>query len=119
MRQHLGVDPVEALQAVGDVPRGREDAPRLAERDPVEPLRPRARRAILGRLGELAELGAVVVVRLPELVQHPRDLVRVADAVRRELRRDHPVDRAAVGLGQVDEPPEERLVEHARARDTT
>ena len=81
----------------------------------VEPLDRAARRAVLRRLGELAELGAVVVVGLPELVQHPRDLVRVADAVGRELRRDHAVDRPPVGLGQVDEPPEERLVEHARA----
>ena len=115
MRQHLGLDAVEALQAVGDVARGREDAARLAERDAVEPLDRAARRAILGAVGELAELGAVVVVCLPELMQHPGDLVRVADAVGGELRRDHAVDRPPVGLGQVDEPPEERLVEHARA----
>ena len=115
VRQHLRLDAVEALQAIGDVARGREHLARLAERDGVETLDRAARRAVLGRLVELPELGAVVVVRLPELVQHPGDLVRVPDAVGGELRRDHAVDRAAVGLGQVDEPPEERLVEDAGA----
>ena len=77
------------------------------------------RGALLGALAELAELGAVELVRLPELVQQPNDLVRMADRVRRELRRDHEVDRATVGLGQVEQTPEEGLREHALARDTT
>ena len=75
----------------------------------------RRERAVLGRLGELAELGAVELVRLPELVQEPDDLVRVPDAVRRELRRDHEVDRAAVRLLEVEQPPEERLRQHPLA----
>jgi len=37
------------------------------------------------------------------------------DAVRRELRGDHAIDRPAVGFGQVGEPPQEGLVEHAGA----
>ena len=38
------------------------------------------------------------------------------DAVGGELRRDHEVDRLPVRLGQVDQAPEERLIEDARAR---
>ena len=115
MRHHVGVDARRAREAVGDVLRGREDPPRLAEADAVEPVDLPAERAVGRRLGELAELGAVELVRLAELVQEPDDLVRVADAVRRELRRDHEVDRAAVRFGQVGEPPEERLGQHPLA----
>src|SRR5581483_6173535 len=116
VRQQLRLDAVEALQAIRDVARGREHAARLAQRDRVEPRNCLPRRAVERRLVVLAEIGAVVVVGLEELVQHPGDLVRVTHAVRGELRRDDAVDRPAVGLGQVDEPPQECLVEHARLR---
>jgi len=49
---------------------------------------------------------------LAELVENPGDLVRVADAVRGELRRDDDVDRSTVRLAQVHEAPEEGLREH-------
>ena len=65
--------------------------------------------------GELAELGAVEVPRLAELVQQPHDLARMAHGVRRELRRDHRVDRPAVRLLEIEQPPEERLRQHALA----
>ena len=116
VRHHLRVEPGRALQAVGDVARGREHLARLAQRDAVEALHRAARRALLRALAELAELGAVELVGLPELVQQPHHLVRMPDGVRRELRRDHEVDRAAVRLGQVEQPPEKRLGEHALAR---
>ena len=116
VRQHLGDEPGRALEPAGDVPRGGEEPRRLAERDAVELLHLAAHRAVLGRLAELAELGAVELVRLPELVHEPDALLGVADDVRGELRRDDHVDRAAVGLGQVEQPPEERLRQHAGAR---
>ena len=49
-------------------------------------------------------------------MQEPDDLPWVPDRVRRELRRDHDVDRAAVRLLEVEQPPEERLRQHALAR---
>ena len=108
--------PVERSSRPATLRGGREEPRRLAERDPVELLHLPAERAVLGRLAELAELGAVELVRLPELVHEPDALVRVADDVRRELRRDDEVDPPAVGLVEVEQPPEERLREHARAR---
>ena len=76
----------------------------------LAPQRPR-----LGRLVELAELGAVELVGLSELVQKPDDLVPVAHGVRRELGRDHEVDRGTVGFLEVEQPPEERLRQHPLA----
>jgi len=72
--------------------------------------------AILCRFGELAEVRAVELVRLAELVQEPDDLVGMAYRVGGELGGDDEVDRQPVRLGQVDEPPQERLRQHARAR---
>src|SRR3954451_24263659 len=40
----------------------------------------------------------------------------MADRVRGELRRDDEVDRAAVGLGEVEQPPQECLREQAFSR---
>ena len=116
VRHHLGVEPGRALEPVGDVARGGEDLARLAERDPVELLDLAPDRPLLGRLAELAERGAVELVGLAELVDEPDDLVRVADDVRGELRRDHEVDPPAVRLLEVEQPPEERLGQHALAR---
>jgi hypothetical protein len=49
-------------------------------------------------------------------MQEPHDLVGMANAVGRELRRHDEVDAASVGLGDVGEPPEERLREHLLGR---
>ena len=119
MRKHLGVEAGRALEPPGDVRGRREQARRLREGDPVELLDLPAERAILGRRPELAEVGAVELVRLTELVDEPHALVRVADDVRRELRRDHDVDPAPVRLLEVEHSPEERLRQDAGARDTT
>ena len=116
VRQHLGREPGRALDPVGDVARGGEEPLRLAERDPVQVLDRAPQRPVLRFFGELAQIGSVELVRLAELVQHPDALVRVPDDVRGELRREHEVDRPPVRLGQVEQAPEERLVEHARAR---
>ena len=83
---------------------------------PVELLHLAAQRPVLGRRAELPELGAVQLVRLPELVHEPDALLRVANDVRRELRRDDDVDPPAVRLVEVEHPPEERLGEHTCAR---
>jgi hypothetical protein len=40
----------------------------------------------------------------------------VADDVRRELRADHEIDPSAVDLVEIEQAPEQRLREHARAR---
>jgi hypothetical protein len=40
----------------------------------------------------------------------------MAHGVRRELGRDHEVDRPSVGLAQVEQAPQERLRQHALAR---
>ncbi len=48
-------------------------------------------------------------------MQQPHDLVRMANDIGRKLRRDHGVDRTAVGLFEIEQPPEERLREHALA----
>ena len=69
-----------------------------------------------GRLAELPELGAIELVRLAELMHEPHALLGVAHDVRGELRRHDEVDRLPVRLGQVEQPPEEGLREHAGAR---
>ena len=92
-----------------------KSAASLAERLAVEAVDGAARGAVLRRVGELPQLRAVELVRLPELVHEPDDLVRVADDVRGELRREHEVDRPPVHLLEVEQPPEERLREDARA----
>ena len=107
--------PVERCEALGDVARRREDLARFAERDLVELLDLAPDRPLLGRLAELAERGAVELVRLAELVDEPDHLVRMADDVRGELRRDHQVDAPAVRFLEVEQPPEERLRQDALA----
>ena len=72
-----------------------------------------------GVLAELPELGPVELVGLPELVDEPDDLVRVADRVGGELRRDDEVDRAALRLLEVEQPPDERLAQRRAPRGTT
>ena len=47
LRQHLGLEPGRALEPVGDVAGDREEPPRLAERDPVEPLDRAPQRPVL------------------------------------------------------------------------
>ncbi len=111
----LGVEPEVPLQPLGHIAGDRVAGPRLAERRPVEPV-DRAPRRPVDRVGaELPELGSVQLVRLPELVHEPDDLVRMADDVGGELRPDYEVDRPAVHLVEVDHPPEERLGEDALA----
>ncbi len=115
VRQHLGGQPRRGREPSGDVLRDREETRRLTEGDPIEIVNLPPQRPILGRVAELAERRSVELVRLAELVHEPDALVRMADEIRRELRRDHHVDPAAVGLVEVEHPPEERLREHARA----
>ena len=116
MRQHLGREAGGALDPIGDVAGGREQPLRLAERDPVQALDRAPQRPVPRFFGELPQIGSVELVRLAELVQHPDPLVRVPDDVRGELRREHEVDRPPVRLAQVEQAPEEGLVEHTRAR---
>ena len=113
MGHHLGDEPRRPLEPPGDVLRRGEEPGCLAEPDPVELLDLPSNRAILRRLAELPEIGAVELVGLPELVHEPDALLRVPHEVRRELRRDDHVDALAVRLGQVEQPPEERLGQHA------
>jgi hypothetical protein len=115
-RQDLGLEPERALEPRGHVRGDGEQLPRLAEGGRVEPMDRAPGRPVEGVLAELAELRAVELVRLPELMYEPNDLVRMAHDVRRELRRDHEIDSAAVGLLQVEQPPDERLGQDALAR---
>ena len=113
VRHHLRVESGRALEPLGDVARRGEELARLAEGDAIEPLHRTASGSVLGALAELPEVGAIELVGLAELVQEPDDLVAVAHGVRRELRRNHEIDRAAVGFLEIEQPPEERLTEHA------
>ena len=54
---------------------------------------------------EVAELGAAQLVRRAVLVNEPGDLAVVAREIRRELRADDQVDRPAVALAEVEQPP--------------
>ena len=115
MGKHLGLEAGRRLEPRRDVARDREEARGLAERDAVEVLHLPSQRALLGRVAELAERRAVQLVRLPELVDEPHALLGVAYEVGRELRRHDDVDSPAVRLVEVEQPPEERLREDARA----
>ncbi len=44
-------------------------------------------------------------------MNEPRNLVGMADEIRRKLRADDEVDRLAVGLAQIDQPPRGRMRE--------
>jgi hypothetical protein len=112
MREDLGLEPGRALESRGDVPGSGKELASLAERQLVEAVHRAAERTILGGFVELAELCAVELVCLPELVKQPHDLVGVPDDVGGELRRDYEVDRSAVSLFEVDQPPEKGLREH-------
>src|SRR5205823_11903612 len=116
VRHDLGREAGRGLQPRGDVARRREDPLRLAERSALELQHLPAQGAVAGALRELAELGAVEIPRLPELMEEPDDLVRMPHGVRRELRRDDELDRPAVRLLEVEQPPEERLRQDALAR---
>ena len=115
-QQRLRLQPERPLEPVGDVAGDREEPPGLAERDPVQVVDRAPQRPVRRFFGKLPQIGSVELVRLPELMDEPDDLVRVADHVGGELRRDHEVDGPAVRLLEVDEPPEERLREDAGAR---
>ena len=119
VRHDLRLEPGRVAQPPGDVAGGGEDLPRLAERRPLEREHAPPQRAVLRRLGELSERRPVHVPGLAELVDEPDHLARMPHRVRRELRRDHRVDRAAVRLVEIEQPPQERLRQHALARDTT
>src|SRR5947207_2415150 len=99
-------------------PRARSRRRGTARTDPRAPARRPgpARRAVLRALAELPERSTVELVRLPELVQQPDDLVRMPDRIRRELGRDRQVDPPAVRLLEIEQAPEERLAQDAFAR---
>ena len=65
-------------------------------------------------LAELPKVGPVELVGLAKLVHEPDDLVRMADRVRGELRRDDEVDGALLRLLEVEQPPRERLAQRPR-----
>ena len=115
VRHDLRVEPGRVAQPPGDVAGGGEDLPRLAERRLLEREHAPPQRAVLRRLGELPERRPVHVPGLAELVDEPDHLARMPHRVRRELRRDHRVDRAAVRLVEIEQPPQERLRQHALA----
>jgi hypothetical protein len=116
VRKHPGAEPCRRREPVGDIARGREQPRGFTECDAIELLHLAAERSVLGGVGELPERSPVELVRLAELVYEPNPLVAVPHEVRGELRRDHHVDRHAVGLLEVEHPPEERLRQHAGAR---
>ena len=75
-----------------------------------------SRRPTSFRVGEIAELGATQLVRGAMLVQQPRDLVCMAGEIRRELRRNHEIDRLSVALTQIDQTPRRRVRQHLAFR---
>ena len=115
-RQHLGHEAGRTLEPPSDVPGDRKQACGLSQRRPVERLHLSPQRTILGRGAELAQVGPVELVRLPELVHEPDAFLGMPHDVGGELRRHHHVDLLPVDLAQIDEPPEERLRQHSRAR---
>ncbi len=116
MVKRLARDPVVAREAVGRVARVGEDPLRFAERVAVQADQIVAEPDIAFGVFELAVRRAGEVVNGAVLVKQPRDLVRVADEVRREFRRDHGVDPLVVRLGEIDEAPRGRLREQLRFR---
>ena len=114
-RQHLRLQAELVAQPGGHVARDGEERARLAQRDAVEPVHGPPLRPLLRAFAELPQLRAVEVVGLAELVHEPDGLAAVPDHVRGELGGDHGVDRSAVRLLEVEQPPEEGLGEHAGA----
>ena len=108
-QQHLGLESCRTLEPIGHVARDREQTAGLAESGAIEPVDRAHSCAVEWILAELSELASVELVGLSELVHEPDDLVRMADGVGGELRRDDQVDRAAGGVLEVEEPPQERL----------
>ena len=116
-REHdLRLQSERVAEAVGDVPRDREQPLGLAEGAPVELVDLAPGGAVDRGLAELRERRAIEVVGLAELVHEPDALARMPHGVARELRRDQQVDLATFDLLEVEHPPHERALEHARAR---
>ena len=71
-----------------------------------------AQRDVFIVVREVAVLGPAQLVRGAVLVDQPRHLVRMADEIRRELRGDHEIDRPAVALAEIEQPPRRRVREN-------
>ena len=115
MVEGLTRDPVEPLQARGDVARIGEHAPGLRQSDPVDLLDRLARASVLRGRGEVAVGSPELVVGLAVLVNEPDDLVVVARGVRREARRDDRVDPPPPDFLDVQAPPGERAANQIEA----
>ena len=116
-QQHLRLETGRAVEPLGHVARDREAG--------AEPHRascgracgsPRTVARSNGSSPNCPSSRSVELVGLSELVNEPDDLVGMANGVRRELGGDDEVDRSALGLLEVEQPPEERLAKRPRAR---
>ena len=106
--EHLGLDLVEAAQAVRHVPRDGVDGARLGEGAAVHGADHLERLGVARlRGGEVAVGGAQQVVGLAELVDQPDDLVGMLDQVGGEAGGDHQVDPLPRRLLEVHQPPGE------------
>jgi hypothetical protein len=105
MVQSLGGETVVLPHPVGRVLRVREHAAALAEHLGVEPDQRVPESDISFVVPEVAVNRAAQLVRRAVLMDQPGDLVRVAHEVRRELRRDHQIDRPSVALAEIEQPP--------------
>ena len=109
MIQRLGGQAIEFRNPVRGVPGIGEQTPALAQHVGVEPDQPLAQADILFVVAEIAERRSTQLVRCAVLMNQPADLVRVTNEVGRELRGDQEIDRPAVALTEIDEPPGGRV----------
>ncbi len=100
---------VVAREARGDVLRNRKDTARLPEGLRVHTQDGLSNLLLLGIVGETAVRGSVEVVDLAVLMKEPGHLERMLHEIRRELRRDHHVDRNPIRLRDLEKAPDQGL----------
>ena len=110
------LQPVVAVETIRHVAGDGEEVVALGERRRVHGPDRLPHLAVFGAVREGAVGRAVEVVGLAVLVKEPGHLARVADEEGRELGRDHEVDRGAVALRHVEQPPGQRLAHDLRHR---
>ena len=98
MVKRFCVDPAEALQAPGHVPRVGVDRLRFGNERPIGRPDRIAHFEAIGKPHQIAELPAPEVVRLTELVKDPEHLARVRQQVGRELEANQAIDPGSVAL---------------------
>ena len=112
MVQRARQDAVELLETTGGVLRVGKDVAAFAEHAPIEIEQLAAEAHVSFRVFEIAVRRTAQFVRHAVLMDHPRNLARVAGEVAGKPGRNQQVDRLFVAYRQFEQPPRGSLREN-------